>query len=201
MDAAGFFMSEVFINIYSRVHLFLRLATCDNMCMKAQDLALYDSLEGNTIPSKQERSIMRRWFESAITGARVNPAPYVKGGLSTFRKTTEAISTGAALAAIHVETNGGLDKFGYPLDGIGGALLAIGSTFWPNTEVSNDARDIGADALTVYSFRKTTDFLVERRMNNGKSIPQHLSPAHRLTRDEKSNVAGEDPIVNAAKAL
>jgi|SRR5262245_42044995 len=175
------------------------------MCMQAQDLVLYDSLEGNTIPSRQERSLMRRWFESAVTGARLNPAPYVKGGLSTFRKSTEALATGATLAAIHVETSGGLDKFGVPIDGVGGALLAVGSTFWPNTEVSNDARDIAADALTVFSFRKTVDYLVARRANNGRAIPSHLSPTNHLTKDEKSHVAGEDPsddpIVNAARAL
>lgn len=144
---------------------------------------------------------MRRWFESAITRGTINPAPYVKGGLSTFRKSTEALAAGSALAAIHVETSGGLDKFGIPIDGVGGALLAIGSAFWPNTEVSQDARDIGANALGIWSFRKTIDFLVERRAMNGRAIPAHLSPANRLTKDEKSHVAGEDPIVNAAKAL
>lgn len=165
------------------------------------DLVIYDSLNSNGIPTKEEKSMMRQWLERAVLGKPINPSAHVKGGLSAFRKTTEAIGTGAALAAIHVETDGGLDKFGIPLDGVGGALLTIGSAIWPNSEVSSDARDIGADALTIWSFRKTSDLLVEKRMAAGRAVPRHLSPANKLANEEKSHVAGEDPIVNAARAL
>lgn len=166
------------------------------------DIIVYDSLTGNTIPTREEKSVMRRWFESSVLGnPKLRPGDHVKGGLSAFRKTTEALGTGAALAAIHVETEGGLDKFGVPIDGVAGAALTIGSAIWPNSEVSGDARDIGADALTVWSFRKTSDLLIEKRIASGRAVPRHLSPANRVMSEERSNAAGEDPIVDAARAL
>lgn len=169
--------------------------------LRADDIVVYDSLSGNAIPTREEKSVMRRWFESSVLSGRIKPGAHVKGGLSAFRKGTEALGAGAVLAAIHVETDGGLDKFGMPVDGIGGAMALAGSAIWPDAEVSSDARDLGADALTVWSFRKTTDWLVERRIANGRAIPRHLSPVNRLSKEEQSTVAGEDPIVNAAKNL
>lgn len=169
--------------------------------MFPRDLVLYDSLQGNGIPTREEKSAMRQWFErSFLPTIPIRPGDQIKGGLSAFRKGTEALGTGAALALVHVETEGGLDKFGIPVDGVGGAIALIGSAFFPNSEVSPDARDIGADALTVWSFRKTTDLLVEKRISNGKAVPRHLSPANRIE-GENSGSAGEDPIVNAARAL
>lgn len=165
------------------------------------DIAIYDSLTGNVIPTREEKSAMRRWFENSVMTGKIRPGEHVKGGLNAFRKTTEALGTGAILAAVHVETEGGLDKFGMPLDGISGALLSIGSAIWPNSEVSPDARDIGADALTVWSFRKTTDLLVEKRIASGRAVPRHLSPANRVA-EETSNAAGEeDPILRTARGL
>lgn len=168
--------------------------------MMPRDIVLYDSLTGNGIPTREDKSAMRQWFErSFLPTVPIRPGDQIKGSLSAFRKGTEALGTGAALALVHVETEGGLDKFGVPVDGIGGFALLAGSAFFPNSEVSPDARDIGADALTVWSFRKTTDLLVEKRIASGKAVPRHLSPANRIE-GERSD-ASEDPIVGAARAL
>lgn len=164
------------------------------------DLVIYDALTGNAIPTREEKSAMRRWFErSVLSNVPLRPGDQIKGGLSAFRKTTEALGTGAALAVIHVESEGGLDKFGVPLDGLAGAALTVGSVVFPNSEVSPDARDIGADAITVWSFRKTCDLLVEKRIASGKAVPRHLSPANKIHGED--NAASEDPIINAARAL
>ncbi len=161
------------------------------------DMVVFDSmLRSNMQP--EEKSQIRRWAESMlgpITQVRAKDA--TGGALSAFRQGSEGLATAAALAWVHVNSKTGLDVAGVPIDGASGGGLLLASVFMGHSELSADARNIGNDALTVWGFRKMTDFFADRRLASGRTLPNHLTrPGSHVSGD-----VNNDPIVSAASDL
>lgn len=129
-----------------------------------------------------------------VSQVRAKDAP--GGALSAFRQGSEGLATAAALAFVHVNNPGGLDVRGIPVDGVGGAGLLAASVFMGHSELASDARNIGNDALTVWGFRKMTDFFADRRAASGRALPAHLTPGNNM-----SGNVDNDPIVATARGL
>lgn len=166
----------------------------------ASELALYDSVLSSNLPAR-EKSHLRRWFENT-TGLNLSPAKMggqVKGGLTTFRQYSEAGLAGGLLGLIHAEAKGGLDAHGVPLDGMAAAILGIGSVWAGDHELSPDARNIGSHCFAVFSFRKTEELLVQKKLSKGQAVPSHLIPGTKI--HGESEVGAEDPIVAVSRNL
>lgn len=168
--------------------------------MAAGDIQLYDAVLSSNLP-REEKSALRRWFEKSVGESltTLKPRGQVKSTLSAFRQSSETLLTGAILGAINVESKTGLDVMGVPVDGAAGLLLTAGSALAGTSELSADARNIGSTCLGIYAFRQTTDLLAEKRLARGKALPAHLLRTGTKVSGE-STVAGEDPIIQAAKA-
>lgn len=163
--------------------------------MGTNDIVVFDSMLRSNLQPK-EKSTIRKWAESVIgpmTDVRVKDAP--GGALSAFRQGSEGLATAGLLAFVHVNTEEGLDYKGLPLDGVGGAALLGLSAFMGHSELGSDARNIGNDALVVWSYRKMADFFADRRMASGRALPSHLRPG------SQSRSAENDPIISAARNL
>jgi hypothetical protein len=171
--------------------------------MASHAIALYDSLASSNIPSN-EKTHLRKWFEtttgmnlSAMSPAR--PGTMAKGAIGAIRQSGEAVLVGALLALANVELKDGLDVYGAPADGVAAVMLNIGATLWAHSELAPDARNIASSCFTVWSFRETTNLLMQKRMAKGKTVPPHLIPGNKI--HGESQVGSEDPIVRAARAL
>jgi hypothetical protein len=104
----------------------------------------------------------------------------------TIERTGVGGMTGAGLAFTS-KMFGGLEPGGAPLDLIGSGLFSGIGVLGARTRIGTIARAMGGSAMTVFAFRKTEEWLGAR-----KTINVH---------GEDVTEMGEDPIVEAAKAL
>lgn len=171
----------------------------------SMSLATYDAIESSNMPSRQ-KSALRKWYESRVGGivgrhgSRV--MRHTAEGLQALRQGGESIVSGAILAAVDAEV--GLDYKKVPTDLVSGiGLLAVGTAMAGHESGLNcDARNVGASALTVFSYRKTYALLHEKKLQAGerpKGIAAKIAGEDAIDRD--SPEYGEDPIVRAAKNL
>lgn len=163
--------------------------------MSRNEVVVFDSIRKSNLPS-EEKSALQRWAESMVGPiAKTRPRDAAGGFLSAFRQGSEGVATAAALAYLHVNNESGLDVAGVPIDGVGGGALLAASALMGHSELGTDARNIGNDGLTIWSFRMMTNFFAERRKAAGKALPSHLIPGAR-----PSGVKN-DPIIAAATNL
>lgn len=171
--------------------------------MASHAIALYDSLSASNIPHS-EKTQLRKWFETT-TGMNLTslspakPATMAKGAIGAIRQSGEAILVGALLALANVELKDGLDVYGAPADGVAAVMLNIGATLWAHSDLAPDARNIASSCFTVWSYRETTNLLIQKRMAKGRTLPPHLIPGNKI--HGETQVGSEDPIVKAARNL
>lgn len=173
--------------------------------MARSDLALYDSVLSSNLRN-EEKSALRRWFEKAVDlDLPKNLQPTMKqvhGGLSAVRQGGESFITGMALGYLNVESPGGLEPGGVPIDALAGGLFMAGSAIGAESDMAPTARNIGAVCTGVFGMRATTKFLVEKRLSKGKAVPKHLqfSSSHSGDAPDRTDVS-KDPIVLASEGL
>jgi hypothetical protein len=132
-------------------------------------------LQSNLQP--EEKSSVARWMADAlgsVSSIRVQDAP--GGILSALRAGSESGGLGIGLAYLHVNLPTGLDFGNVPVDGASGAALLAASAFMGHSELGSDARNLGAAALTICTYRKMVDVFARARMASGRKLGAHLMP-------------------------
>lgn len=172
--------------------------------MARSDLALYESVQSSNMPW-ETKSALRRWFDTAMAVPEtLRPSKkQVHGALSSFRQGAESLATGALLGFINVESPGGLEPLGIPIDATASMLFFAGAAIGAESDMAPTARNIGAVAGGCFSMRMVTKFCVERRLSKGQALPPHLklgTGMHGEAPSARVDVS-EDPIVKAAEAL
>lgn len=173
--------------------------------MARNDLALYDSVLSSNLRN-EEKSALRRWYEKAVDlDLPKNLRPTTKqihGGLSAFRQGAESFVAGMALGYLNVESPGGLEPAGVPVDALAGGLLMVGAAIGAESDMAPTARNVGAVCTGVFGMRATTKFLVEKRLTTGKAVPKHLQFSSTVSGDAPVRAdISKDPIVLAAEGL
>lgn len=155
------------------------------------------------VPKPVERkSWVQQFVERATSGIqKAEPASavsYVREAGGTLGTYLEGGTTGSLLGAAHAKW--GLDTKGGPIDGwlAGlGAILSVGlSGHFPGAAMH--AREIGSQAFTIWSFRKSFELVAHEPFAATTQSPGSVSVAPTTG---KSAIAGEDPIVKAAAGL
>jgi hypothetical protein len=162
------------------------------------------AIESSNLPSHHKSSI-RKWLDRATGGAGLGRAKaHALATGHVLRQGGEAVLVGGALGAIKAERAEGLDIKGkMPIDGIAGAAFLAASIGVANHEVSTDLRNAGSNALTVFAFRKSEQYFLNRK-GMGAPPPAAAVPGPAAGGGAAPAAAGdygEDPIVAAARAL
>ena len=171
--------------------------------MARSDLALYDSVLSSNL-AREDKSALRKWYESAIAlPESIRPSTQqLHGTLSAFRQGSESLLTGVALGIVNVESPGGLDPMGVPVDALIASLGLIGSGIAAKSDMAPTARNIGSVASGIFGMRMTTKFLIEKRVKAGRSVPKHLQLSSTVSGDAPERVdVSRDPIGRAADNL
>lgn len=172
--------------------------------MARSDLSLYESVQSSNLPW-EAKSALRRWFDTAVNlPEAVRPSKkQVHGALSSFRQGAESLAAGAVLGLVNVESPGGLEPMGIPLDGIAAGVLLAGAAIGAESDMAPTARNIGSVTAGVFGMRMVTKFCLERRLAKGQDVPAHLKEAriHGETEVSKRVDVNSDPIVRASSAL
>jgi len=150
-------------------------------------------------------SSLARWYRSI---ERKTPTSLTEITESpVVRKGVESAVTGALLGAANAELKNGLDIKGqYPVDAAIGilGLLAEGYMRGPYRKT---AGNVGAAALSVFSFRKGQQLWAEKKKQMAGKTTHHgeLSVGSDLDGAEAytslSGESNEDPVIAAARAL
>jgi len=169
---------------------------------------VYDSIASSNMPYR-EKSIVRRMFDKMSEvggGYGAHPRDMMDHSINAVRQSGEAVITGAALAAIHIERDGGLEFRKVPLD-LAIAVTAIAASVVMPRETTRDAANIGGTALGIYTFRKTADMLAAKKLARG-GTPGGSKPGSKVHGDyedadcdDSDSDVGEDPIDVAARNL
>jgi hypothetical protein len=163
--------------------------------MAAHPLALVSS---SNLPA-HEKSAIRQWYNrmtgkvSHVFRGGGSMSRHVHASGHALRQGGEALVTGAVLGALHVNLSTGLDVKRVPIDAVAGAVLLLSGG--AHSEVAQDLRNAGGTALGIYAFRKTHDFLEERKRARGGVAGSAI---------KKAGMHGEfagDPIIEAARGL
>ena len=123
------------------------------------------------------KSAIRRFWEQAKGGGMsvFGRAPaHLRATGETFRQGGESILMGGLLAAAHVELPNGLDvkagKITVPIDAAAAAVGLLGGIALAAEEGGTDLRNAGSAAATVFAFRKTYDFMAEKKKSSGGKV-------------------------------
>jgi hypothetical protein len=187
----------------------------------ASDLAMYNAVESSNI-SPSEKSELRKFLERTTGISKLGRR--AKGHLMetghALRQGGESILVGGILGAVHAEAKTGLDVKGVPADAVVGVVGMLGGVAMANEGIGPEFRNAGATGLSIFTFRKTYDFLAEKKIAKGQQPGGQFGPTQKAkvageldemrqslseTTDEPSDAddadVGEDPIVAAAKEL
>jgi hypothetical protein len=159
------------------------------------------------------KSAIRKWYEQMVPSSRhMERAKHhltVTG--EAIRGGGEGLIIGAALGAVHASLPTGLDikvPMGtgkaalLPADAVLAALALVGSAaMGPNDAVGTDLRNSGIAAASVFSFRKTADFIAAKRAATGKAGFSQLAAHGEDGSSWSADAGAEDPIVAAARRL
>lgn len=162
------------------------------------DMVVYDSIMHSNL-SQPEKSAMRRWFERNVGSvASIRPREQGSALMETFRQTAEGGLTTIALASLHVMREDGLDVKGVGIDATISGLASLAAVGMGSSNgFSTTARNIGVTAGNLWLWRMWTNFLIQRKLASGETLPRHLNPgAARMSGDPT-----EDPIVAVGAKL
>ena len=177
--------------------------------MADNELAVMSAVESSNIPASK-KSFIRRYYESAMShgGRGMERAKRTLiGGAQVLRQGGESAVVGAGLGALDVELPPGLDAHvggvSIPIDAVVAAAGLGGSVLLAHEAVSDDLRNAGASALSVFSFRQTRKYLGNRAIAKGVT-PGYAVQAASAGTPAAAGVHGdfgEDPIVALARNL
>lgn len=125
----------------------------------------------------EEKSTVARWVSEAlapISQIRVEDAP--GGMLAAFKQGSETGAVAIGLAYAHVNLPTGLDFGSVPVDGAGGAALMAASAFMGHSRLDSSARNLGATAFGICTYRKMLDAFARARSASGRKLGAHLFP-------------------------
>jgi hypothetical protein len=148
-----------------------------------------------TAPAK---SALRNMYERIKAGGdKLGKAKlHAASGAAALRQGGESAIIGAALGALDVELKTGLEIKKVPIDAAFGAGALIASVAWAGEEFSADLRNAGSAAIAVSAYRKTHDFLAEKKVHAG-GTPGSVAAKAAIHGDFGADV-GTDPILAAA---
>lgn len=142
-------------------------------------------------------SSIRRWYESARGGssAMARAKLHAEAAANGLRSGGESLIVGGLLGALHVEK--GLDYKKVPVDAVVGGLGLVAGAALAHEQYGKDLANAGSAALAIFSFRKTYEFLAEKKKADGKPVAGGFKGASVAGDD----YGAEDPIIAAAKFL
>lgn len=176
-------------------------------------------LTGGHATAAENKSALRAFAEkymggaassSSITKAKLH---VIEGG-QAIRQTSEGAITGAALGFAHAEV--GLDYKGIPIDVVVAAAAAVGRGALAGEGVSVDVGNVGAACASVFSFRKTFDFIHAKKLAAGQkpagqvgdstaakptATPVAATPATGEMPEASDTSLGADPVIAMAERL
>lgn len=129
--------------------------------------------------SGHHKSAIRRFWEQAKGGGSSimsRSGKHLSATGATFRQGGESILMGGLLGAAHVELPNGLDvhvpnsKIVIPIDGVAAAIGMVGGIALAHEDGGVDLRNAGSAAASVFAFRKTFDFLAEKKKASGGKV-------------------------------
>ena len=116
------------------------------------------AIEQSNMPQSVKKSLIRTWYDKITggVGSIDRLGGHVREGGHVIRQGGEAAFVGATLGLIDAE-RGGLDVGKVPIDGIVAALGFGASIYMAHDPygICADMRNIGSNALTVLTYRKT----------------------------------------------
>lgn len=121
---------------------------------------------------------------------------HAAAGAAALRQGGESAIVGAALGALDVELKHGLQVGKVPIDLAIGAGALVASTAWAQEEFSADLRNAGGAAIAVGSYRKTHEFLAEKKRQSGGTPGSDAAKAAGVHGDSDF---GADPIAKFAE--
>lgn len=145
-------------------------------------------LESSNLPVAQ-KSAIKRFYENAMSrhgGSISRVKAHAVGTGHAVRKGGEGLVVGAVLGAFSSHSKTGLDIEKVPVDAAAGVLLLGASVMFAGESVAPDLANAGGNALAVFGFRKTEDY-----MNKRKST----------VAGEYGSTYGKDPIVELARRM
>jgi hypothetical protein len=183
----------------------------------ASTAMVLDSLEHSNLPAR-EKSQIRKWVDNVSGGIKRyggKAKTHLQETGQVMRGGGEALLVGGLLGAAHAELKTGLDvkvgKARVPVDGVvavvglGGAVLSAGNEF------ATDLRNSGQDALAILSFRKTHDWIAEKKIARGEVPGSAALPKGGTSKvhgdddmgadDLGADDMGADPVESAARSL
>lgn len=134
------------------------------------------AVHSSNMAGHHKSAIRRFWEQAKGSGSSMlaGSGKHLTAVGETFRQGGESILVGGILAAAHVEY--GLDvkipnsKIVVPVDGIAAAVGMLGGIALAREPGSVDLRNAGASAATVFAFRKTYDFMAEKKKASGGKV-------------------------------
>jgi hypothetical protein len=181
------------------------------------NLAVLGAVESSNIPARQ-KSLIRRYYDKAMgsgSSSLARAKRHVIGGAQVIRQGGESALVGAALGALAVELPTGLDVHvgsspAIPVDAVVAAVGLGASVLLAHENVSDDLRNAGAAAATVFAYRKSHDYFAAKAVAKGITPGSAVHAAATAASAGASSASpaaiahgdfGNDSIVQLARSL
>jgi len=158
---------------------------------------MFQLMGGGSSTASENKSALRAFAEKYMGGGSVTTMTKAKlhviEGGQAIRQTSEGALTGAALGLAHAEV--GLDYKGIPIDAVVAAAAAFGRGALAQEAIGTDVGNVGAACASVFSFRKTFDFIHAKKLAAGQKPAGQVgdSTAAKPTAPTATPAAGEMP--------
>lgn len=134
------------------------------------------AVHSSNMPSHHKSAIRRFWEQAKGGGSSMlaRGGKHLSATGAAFRQGGESILMGGILGAVHVEY--GLDikvpksTIVVPVDALTAGVGLLGGVALAHQEGGVDLRNAGASAATVFAFRKTYDFMAEKKKASGGKV-------------------------------
>jgi hypothetical protein len=140
----------------------------------SNELAVLDAVSSSNL-SRDEKSAIAKWADRVSGGRaakmieRVGLARGIQVGgvLQSVRAGSESLLVGGGLGLLHAHVGLDVTDKKIPLDGVAAALGLVGGALLAGETVGEDARNLGASAASVYSFRQSFRFAAAKKIKGG----------------------------------
>lgn len=167
-------------------------------------MSLLAAVHSSNMPY-EHKSALRRFYEQARgqgSSLMARGGAHLRSAGATVRQGGESLVVGGLLGVAHVELANGLDikvpnsNVILPVDGAVAAIGMIGGIALAHEEGGTDLRNAGAAAASVFAFRKTYDFLAEKKKASGGKVGGTFAGEQ-----EYGMGAEVDPIIACARQM
>ncbi len=128
-----------------------------------------------------DHSPIQKWINK-LAGIKQHGSAAAHHGAHAFRQAGEAVLTGGILGAVNSTRPELSDKVQMGTAAVG----LVGSVVFASSDFATDMRNVGSDALAVFSYRKGDELMTKKRAGHHGDF---------------GSDGGEDPVVAAARAL